>query len=208
MHLRCWTPSASIPPPDRIGTHCTHRSRIESATVGSLLVVHRVLQRRFSYSETMSIFIPGIDGLATRSTFSQALFSPSSAGPHGTKYPVGHSSAMLLDFVFPESKNSPALLFQKPVDRDIPVSVLLKLGIPELRVRFRPHPMCGAGVPLATVHENRNLFPRENQIGLSGDLRFEAISQPHCPQVLSQQNFRFGITSVDLRHAVAALGRR
>src|SRR5579863_5738079 len=109
--------------------------------------------------------------------------------------------------MLPESKNLPALFFQKRVDRYIAGAILLELPIPEVGVGLRTNPVIGAAVPLTAVDENGNSCRVKHEIRVAFHPGLDTVSEPHSPQCMTQENLRLRVTSPDARHAQLPLLR-
>jgi hypothetical protein len=72
--------------------------------------------------------------------------------------------------MLPGSNDEPALIGQQEVCLHVPLPVRADLLCPEASVRFRHSVMLRAPMPEASVQEDSDLDPREDQIGRSSDL--------------------------------------
>lgn len=135
--------------------------------------------------------------------------APCSPGSDDTLQRVTHLDRIL---VLPESQNGPAEGVQMLVGSSIPLDVPTKFLGPPLSIRLRNAQMLRAGVPEATIDEDRDLGRTEHHVRTSpahsGQRSVHAITESTSMSLLAEQHLRRGIAAWSAAHALRHLGTR
>jgi hypothetical protein len=104
--------------------------------------------------------------------------------------------------------DSPALSLKFDFDFFVTLDIPSELLFPELNATFRSvrEPTVRVTVPEAAMHKDDRFVPRENDIGLAGQVfAVQAKPVPHAVQHRTDTDFGFGISSPNSRHVPAAV---
>ena len=114
---------------------------------------------------------------------------------------VGNDLTLFRNFMLPESKNPPTVLFQGCVDRCVASAILLELPIPKVDVRLRTDKVVGAAVPLTAINENGDFRRGKDKVRAALHFGVDTVSEPESPKGMTQKNLRLCITAANPRHA-------
>ena len=115
------------------------------------------------------------------------------------------SVAIGLDLMLPEAKNPPTLCLEKKSHLRVALTVVFELSVPKASIRFWANPVLRTAMPLAAIDKNSDPSRGKYDIGFSEHFGLYAIPQAQAPQRSTQEQLRFRIPALYLRHAVTPL---